>query len=132
MRDTPWRLPYCPCERRPIASPASRSSLVSWSESNDSATAQRAPPGQLAGRSVRPARPRFTMPRQRSSGHCQGCMRLLYFDPAREIGDERGLLRHEFREFRRRHADAFEALRVELLLDLGIAERPQRLGVDAR
>ncbi len=69
----PARLPYWPWLRRPIDSPPSRSSPVSWSESNDSATAQRAPSGHTAGRSVRPARTRSTMPRQRSSDHCQGC-----------------------------------------------------------
>jgi hypothetical protein len=54
-------------------SPPSRSSLVSWSESKDSATAQRAPPGHEAGRRLRPARTRSTMRRQCASGHCQGC-----------------------------------------------------------
>src|SRR6185369_1009108 len=81
MRGTPWRLPYWPWESRPIDSPPSRSSLVSWSESNESATAQRAPPGQLFGRSGRPARTRPTMPRQRSSGHCQGGWVFMVLTP---------------------------------------------------
>ena len=38
-----------------------------------------APPGQLFGRSGRPARTRLTMPRQRSSGHCQGACSLISF-----------------------------------------------------
>ena len=79
MRGIPWRLPYWPCDRRPIDSPASRSSLVSWSESNDSATAQRAPPCHAAGRSDRPARTRSTIARQRSSGHCQGACLVFVF-----------------------------------------------------
>ena len=49
-----------------------RSSLVSWSLSKESATAQRAPPGQDAGLSRRPARTRSTMLRHVASGHCQG------------------------------------------------------------
>ncbi len=43
MRGTPWREPYSPQAMRPMERPPSRSSLVSWSESNDSATAHRAP-----------------------------------------------------------------------------------------
>ena len=50
MRGTPTRLPYWPQAMRPIDLPPSRSSLVSWSESNDSATAQRAPPFHAFGR----------------------------------------------------------------------------------
>ena len=50
MRGTPTRLPYWPQAMRPIDLPPSRSSLVSWSESNESATAQRAPPGHDFGR----------------------------------------------------------------------------------
>jgi hypothetical protein len=72
MRGTPTRLPYSPQHMRPIDWPPSRSSLVSWSESNDSATAQRAPPGQLSGRYFLPARTCFTSLRQCSSLHCQG------------------------------------------------------------
>ena len=52
--------------------PPSRSSLVSWSESKESATAQRAPSGHAAGRSGRPARTWSTIFRHCSSGHCQG------------------------------------------------------------
>jgi hypothetical protein len=73
MRGMPARLPYWPWLRRPIDSPPSRSSPVSWSESNEIATAQRAPSGHTSGRSVLPARTRSTMPRQRASDHCQGC-----------------------------------------------------------
>ena len=54
MRGTPTRLPYWPQASRPIDLPPSRKSLVSWSLSNDSATAQRAPPGHSAGRNLRP------------------------------------------------------------------------------
>ena len=53
MRGTPTRAPYWPQASRPIDLPPSRRSLVSWSLSNDSATAQRAPPGH----SRRPQRP---------------------------------------------------------------------------
>ena len=56
MRGTPRRLPYWPQDRRPIDLPPSRSSLVSWSESNESATAQRAPFFHRAGFRERPAR----------------------------------------------------------------------------
>ncbi len=72
MRGTPTRLPNCPQASRPIELPPSRRSLVSWSLSNDSATAQRAPPGHSAGRNLRPARTRLTRLRHSSSGHCQG------------------------------------------------------------
>ena len=72
MRGTPTRLPYCPQAMRPIDLPPSRSSLVSWSESNESAKAQRAPSFQAFGRSGRPARTWLTSLRQCSSGHCQG------------------------------------------------------------
>src|SRR5262245_22114808 len=72
MRGTPTRLPYCPQQRRPIDLPPSRSSFDSWSESNDSATAQRAPSFHSEGRSVRPARTRCTSRRHSASGHCQG------------------------------------------------------------
>src|SRR2546428_6096025 len=98
MRGTPWRLPYWPCERRPIDSPASRSSLVSWSESNESATAQRAPPGQLAGRRGRPARTRSTILRQCFSGQAQGGVLLGTFFSRNFPGqfrDQRGLLGDE-------------------------------------
>ena len=54
MRGTPTRLPYWPQDMRPIDLPPSRSSLVSWSESKESATAQRAPSFQALGRQ-RPA-----------------------------------------------------------------------------
>ena len=56
MRGTPLRLPYWPCDSLLIEPPPSRSSLVSWSESKENATAQRAPSFQAAGVSVRPAR----------------------------------------------------------------------------
>src|SRR5579864_5412709 len=72
MRGTPTRLPYWPQASRPIDLPPSRRSLVSWSLSNDSATATRAPPGHSRGRSRRPARTRPTSLRQCSSGHCHG------------------------------------------------------------
>src|SRR6266404_530788 len=72
MRGTPTRLPYWPQARRPIDFAPSRSSLVSWSLSKDSATAQRAPPFQVFGRSRRPARTWLTILRHCSSGHCQG------------------------------------------------------------
>src|SRR5258706_10387256 len=124
MRGIPWRLPYWPCDSRPMDSPASRSSLVSWSESNDSATAHFAPPGHAAGRSARPARTRLTIPRQCSSGHCQGCMPAFslfmgLFAAQDFLGkpvDEGRFLGHKAREFFGRHADAFEALGIELLL----------------
>ena len=134
MRGTPWRLPYWPCESCPIDSPPSRSSLVSWSESNESATAQRAPPGQLFGRSGRPARTRLTMPRQRSSGHCQGRLlaHFLSILCARAVMNARLPSRTNRANSARRHAHALQALRVELLAHLGIGERLQRLGVDAR
>src|SRR5262245_9169263 len=72
MRGPPCRLPYWPWLRRPIDSPPRRSSPVSWSLSKESATAQRAPPGQDAGFSGRPARTRSTIRRHVASGHCQG------------------------------------------------------------
>src|SRR6516165_11819250 len=72
MLGTPTRLPYCPHAMRPIDLPPSRSSFVSWSESKESAKAQRAPPFQLFGRKLRPARTWLTRPRQCFSGHCQG------------------------------------------------------------
>src|SRR3712207_4554122 len=72
MRGTPTRLPYWPQLMRPMDLPPSRSSFVSWSESNDRATAERAPPGHDFGRYVRPARTWLTRRRQCSSGHCQG------------------------------------------------------------
>ena len=50
MRGTPTRLPDWPHAMRPIDLPPSRSSLVSWSESKESATAQRAPSFQALGR----------------------------------------------------------------------------------
>ena len=50
MRGTPTRLPDWPHAMRPIDVPPSRSSLVSWSESKESATAQRAPSFQALGR----------------------------------------------------------------------------------
>ena len=56
MRGTPLRLPYWPCDSLLMEPPPSRSSLVSWSESKENATAQRAPSFQAAGFSVRPAR----------------------------------------------------------------------------
>ena len=49
MRGTPARAPYCPWLSRPGDRSPLRRVMVSWSESNDSATAQRAPPGQAAG-----------------------------------------------------------------------------------
>src|SRR5438105_2768461 len=48
MRGTPTRLPNWPQASRPIDLPPSRKSLVSWSLSKDSATAQRARLQQLA------------------------------------------------------------------------------------
>lgn len=56
IRGMPTRLPYCPQLSRPIDLPPSRSSFVSWSLSNERATAHFAPPGQDVGRSARPAR----------------------------------------------------------------------------
>src|SRR3990167_2348756 len=49
IRGIAWRLPYCPCDRRPADSPASRSSVVSWSETTDGAPAQLLPLRQAAG-----------------------------------------------------------------------------------
>src|SRR5665213_3928102 len=72
MRGTPTRAPYWPQASRPIDLPPSRRSLVSWSLSNESATAQRAPPGHSAGRNGLPARTLSTSLRQCASGHCQG------------------------------------------------------------
>src|SRR5262245_21426230 len=82
MRGTPTRLPYSPQHSRPMDWPPSRSSLVSWSESNDSATAQRAPSLHRSGARRRPARTWFTSFRHCSSGHCQGssAARLLAID----------------------------------------------------
>ena len=48
--------------------------MVSWSASKEMATAQRAPPGQVAGARERPALARPTMLRHVGSGHCQGCI----------------------------------------------------------
>src|SRR5215472_11428498 len=72
MRGTPTRAPYWPQAMRPIDLPPSRNSLVSWSESKDRATAQRAAPGHSSGRNFCPARTRLTSLRQCSSDHCQG------------------------------------------------------------
>ena len=72
MRGTPTRGPYCPQDIRPIDWPPSRNSLVSWSLSKDSATAQRQPSGQAAGFSERPARTCVTRRRHSSSGHSHG------------------------------------------------------------
>src|SRR5215208_5247692 len=72
MRGIPTRLPYWPQLMRPIDLPPSRSSLVSWSESNDSATAHRAPSFHADGRRRRPARTCSTSLRQCGSVHCQG------------------------------------------------------------
>ena len=54
MRGTPTRLPNWPQASRPIDLPPSRKSLVSWSLSKDSATAQRAPPGPDARHELAP------------------------------------------------------------------------------
>ena len=62
------REPYWPWLMRIGLGSLSRSGMVSWSASNDSATAQVAPFGQTLGRSERPARARSTMPRQVGSG----------------------------------------------------------------
>src|ERR1035437_307028 len=73
MRGVPWRAPYWPWLMRIGLSSPSRNGLVSWSASNDSATAHCAPPGQAAGFRLRPARARLTMFRHTSSDHCHGC-----------------------------------------------------------
>src|SRR5258706_9567838 len=72
MRGTPTRARYSPHDMRPIDLPPSRSSPVSWSLSNDSATAQRAPPGHVAGARRAPARTWPTNLRQIASSHCHG------------------------------------------------------------
>ena len=72
MRGAPTREPNSPCESLPGLVSASRSGIVSWSESNDSATATRAPPGQLSGLSERPARTCSTCPRQVDSSQRHG------------------------------------------------------------
>jgi len=46
--------------------------MVSWSESNESATATSAPPGHACGFRLRPARTRSTYPRQRDSSQAHG------------------------------------------------------------
>src|SRR5258706_7319309 len=138
MRGIPWRLPYWPCDRRPMDSPASRSSLVSWSESNESAIAQRAPPFHTAGRSARPARTRPTISRQCSSGHCQGCRPAfssfmeLFFHPdfPGKLVVKGRFLSYQPRELGPRLANGLESLRLELAADLGIGERLHHLGVD--
>src|SRR5215470_12362476 len=79
MFGTPTRLPYCPHAMRPIDLPPSRSSFVSWSESKESAKAQRAPPFHLFGWKLRPARTWLTRPRQCFSGHCQGSSFVMSF-----------------------------------------------------
>ena len=68
----PWRLPYWPWLMRIGLSSESRSGPVSWSASKDSVTQQRAPPGQEAGRRLRPARARPTIFRHSGSGSSQG------------------------------------------------------------
>ena len=72
MRGTPTRAPYSPWLSLPGERSPLRKVRVSWSESKESATAQRAPPGHAAGLSDRPARTFSTIGRQRSSGHVQG------------------------------------------------------------
>ncbi len=101
MRGTACRLPYWPWLMRIGLSSPSRSGIVSWSASNEIATAQRAPPGQAAGARLRPARARPTMRRQTGSAHCQGspsgectpsliARSALPADPARERPGAKG------------------------------------------
>src|SRR5258708_15905320 len=68
----PPREPNSPWLSLPGLVSPSRSGIVSWSESNDRATATVAPPGQLTGASERPARTCCTCPRHVCSSHCHG------------------------------------------------------------
>ena len=72
MRGTTTREPYSPAESLPGDGSPNRSVVVSWSLSNDNATAARAPPCQTFGFSERPALTLLTIPRHFSSGHCHG------------------------------------------------------------
>ena len=132
----PARLPYWPCDSRPIDSPP-RAARWSRGRSRTRARPRSARrPASSRGRSGRPARTRLTMPRQRASGHCQAQLVSLIscVDPLRdERADESPIPSPRTARIRpARHADAFQALRVELLPHLGIGERLHHLGVDAR
>ena len=70
-RPSPRRAPYCAEASVPTVGSPKRRGIVSLSTSNDSSTATRAPPGQLAGASERPARTAFTTVRTESMVHCQ-------------------------------------------------------------
>ena len=72
IRGTPTRRPNSPQASRPIALPPLPSSKHSWSQSNESATAQRASPGHADGASEEPARTREIIRRHSSSAVFQG------------------------------------------------------------
>src|SRR5437016_1114044 len=77
MRREPTRAPYSPWLSLPGRVSASRSGMVSWSQSNDSATATRAWFGHVSGASERPARTCWTCERQVGSSQRHGSAVVL-------------------------------------------------------
>ena len=141
MRGTPWRLPYWPCDSLPMESPPSRSSLVSWSESNESATAQRAPPFQLRGRkraagahTIDDAAPVRFGPLPGLAASCRSFLRACLRSGARSPAPPLASLATKLRELVRACMPTpSQAQRVELLLHVRLVQRPSHdLGVQLR
>src|ERR1700722_15028803 len=92
MRPAATRDPYSPSESATGSVTPVRSGIVSWSASNDSATATRAPPGHGRTRR-RPARTRATCARHSGSSHCHGSGFPWFVDMACTLAHN-----HEYRD----------------------------------